>query len=147
MGEGKGTLAWYFGLGGGRLLGREGGGVFEDIRWYWNYMYTIANGAISSEPLFTNTAEGTVGVDALGVNITLIGISGTLIDIYQEKMQTDYNFLFAMIAFPHVCSIEVINIMSILYLDKLFHHQWIPVYKYSWKSRHYWNNQRLYRTD
>lgn len=86
-------------------------------------MYTIANGAISSEPLFTNTAEGTVGVDALGVNITLIGISGTLIDIYREKMQTDCNFLFAMIAFPHVCSIEVINIMSILYLDKLFHHQ------------------------
>lgn len=50
-------------------------------------MYTIANGAISSEPLFTRTAVGTVGVDALGVNITRIGISGTLIDICRDKMQ------------------------------------------------------------
>ena len=50
-------------------------------------MYTIANSAISSEPLFTDTAVGTVGVDALGVNITRIGISETLIDICRDKMQ------------------------------------------------------------
>lgn len=50
-------------------------------------MYTIANGAISSEPLFTDTAEGAVNVDALGVDITRIGISGTLIDICRDKMQ------------------------------------------------------------
>ena len=36
-------------------------------------------------------------------------------------------------------------ISQLLYLHKLFHLQWIPVYKYRHKNRHYWCNQRFHR--
>lgn len=32
-----------------------------------------------------------------------------------------------------------------MYLDKSFHHQWNPVYKYSCKSRWYWYSRRYHR--